>query len=218
MEYNIILYASFQSSSSQRVIIALEMKKLRYTIASPANMSREEYIKLNPLNKIPTLIINDKPISQSMAIIDYLDEQFPDYPLYPDDLFKKSYVKEITQIVVSDIQPLQGLALINFLQESLKTSGITQEQYDATNFAKHHIKRGLDGIESRLEYIAGRFCIGDTITVADIVLFPQCMVAVKRFGFDLSKYLRINLIIEELKKIDAFKVIYLDARYKIKYF
>lgn len=195
MNEQFTLYSYFRSSASYRVRIALHYKKIpfKYQPVHLLNNGGEQfadaYKKLNPQSQVPCLMHRERPISQSMAIIQYLEDICPEPVLFPHEPYGKAIVIQICEAFNSGIQPLQNLAVLGQLDEKFKAS-----QDDKTNWIHHWNHVGLTGVEALLKKTAGEFCYGDTFTAADCFLVPHVFSA-KRFGVDLSRYpvlLRVN--------------------------
>ena len=182
------LYGYWRSSSSWRVRIALGYKQLPYTLA-PVHLVREggeqftePFRQKNPLAEVPLLEVThlgqQRHLSQSMAIIDYLERLQPEPPLFPADPWLAARARQLAEIVNSGIQPLQNRAVLL----RLKDAG----QDDAA-WARHFIGRGLTGLESAAADTAAAFLVGDAVSVADVYLVPQLYNA-RRFGVDLAPF------------------------------
>ncbi|KAG0225731.1 Glutathione S-transferase zeta-1, partial [Actinomortierella wolfii] len=162
-----ILYGYFRSSCSYRARIALNLKNIPYKI-HPINLvkgeqSSPEYLAIQPLGMVPALVIDGDVITQSMAIIEYLDETHPDVPLLPKDPKARAKVRELAYAVAMDIQPVTNLRI-------LKTKANDQEKAE---WAQKMMAQGFKGLEALLAKTAGKYCYGDSITLADLALVPQ---------------------------------------------
>jgi maleylacetoacetate isomerase len=162
----------------------------------------DDYRKLNPLQLIPALVDGNHVLRESMAIIEYLEEAYPETPrLLPRAALACARVRALAQMVVCDIHPLGNLRVLQYLQREV---GVSDEQ--KTAWSKHWIKIGFDAIEVVLasDGHVGKFCEGDTPTLADCCLIPQVYNA-RRFEVSLSPYPTIAAIDAACAKLDAFK-------------
>ena len=192
-----VLYSYFRSSCSWRVRIALELKGVRYEY-KPVNLLQGEqnsdaYQKVNPIGGVPTLVVDGHPICQSLAIIEYLDEKYPDPSLLPEDPIKRADVRKLALIIAADIQPVQNLRVLKFVGDEKKME-----------LGHWTISNGFAALEKCLKTTAGKYCYGNEITMVDLCLIPQIFNA-HRFKVDMSSYPTICRIQEELNKLDAFK-------------
>jgi maleylpyruvate isomerase len=199
------LYSYFRSSASYRVRIALYLKGLQFEYR-PVHLLKDggeqfsaEYKRLNPMSQVPCLIHNDRPISQSMAIMDYLDNITQQPRLFPAEPFDRAMVIQICEAFNSGIQPLQNTSVTTALE---KTYGLTTAQ--RTEWIQHWNQKGLTGVEEILKKTAGEFCLGNQVTAADCFLVPQIFSA-KRFGVDLTPYPTIRRIDEAATRLEAFQ-------------
>ncbi len=199
------LYTYFRSSSAYRIRIALNLKQLSYE-SCPVNLLQREqrsddYLKLNKQGLVPTLIDGDLVINQSFAILEYLEERYPQHPLLPEPAANRAHVRSLAQIIVTDTQPHNNLRVLRFLTERL---GIDEDQKQA--WYAYWISENFSAFEARLANSpnTGRFCFGDSPTVADVCLIPQIYNA-QRFDCDLAPYPRINRINEACMSLPAFR-------------
>lgn len=185
------LYHYWRSSSSWRVRWALAIKGVEYE-SVPVNLlageqGSVEHRARNPIGHVPTLVIDGRCLSESVAIIEYLEEIVPDPPLYPRDPWARARVRQLVELVNSGIQPLQNLAV---LRQHSSDPGVQQ------SWARYFNERGLAAYEALLAIVAaeqggpGRFSVGDTLTAADLFLVPQVYSA-RRFGVDVSRFPRV---------------------------
>jgi maleylacetoacetate isomerase len=194
----VVLYSYFRSSASWRVRIALAIKGINYEyravnlIKDEGEQYSEEYVKLNPMSQVPSLLIDGHCLIQSLPIIEYLDEKYHEPPLLPKDSFGRSQVRAIAEIMNSGIQPLHNLKILQQVGE------------EKVAWARTHIEHGLKAIERALATTAGTFSYGDQVTLADICLVPQ-VYAAKRFKIDMSQYPIISRVNDVLVEIPAFK-------------
>ncbi|MGH6853171.1 MAG: maleylacetoacetate isomerase [Methylocella sp.] len=185
------LYGYWRSSAAYRVRIALNLKRITARQVSVQLQLGEqrsgEHCARNPAGLVPVWREADGfTLSQSLAIIEYLDEIYPDPPLLPDDPRQKAVCREIAYAIACDIHPLGNLRVLEKLAADY---GAGEGARSAWN--RHWIGTGFGAIEARLAAIAGRHAAGDQITVADICLVPQVYNA-RRAGLDLAPYPRIG--------------------------
>jgi maleylpyruvate isomerase len=201
------LYDYFRSSAAYRVRIALNLKGLqaeRAFIHLRKNAQREaEYLAVNPQGLVPALVADEGTVlTQSLAIIEYLEETHPAPPLLPATPAARARVRSIALDIACDIHPIDNLRVLRYL---LHTVGTTEAQKDA--WYNYWIDVGLEALETRLarDAATGRFCHGDTPTLADICLVPQLANA-RRVKLDLAPYptlTRIEAACLELPAFDA---------------
>lgn len=188
------LYNYFRSSASWRVRIGLALKGLDYDYAS-VHLARNEQFAEPFANQqvshlVPALVLDDGHwLSQSMAILEYLDETHPEPPLLPRDPQARARVRALAQDIGCDIHPLNNLRVLRYLKNDLD-----QEQATVDRWYRHWVATGLAIVEQRLAASAGTFCFGDTPSLADCLLAPQVYNA-ERFECPLDAYptvLRVN--------------------------
>jgi len=178
------LYGYWRSSSAWRVRTALAYKGIRVE-GVPVNLRVGEqhepgFVAKSPAHTIPLLELDDgRCITQSMAIISYLEETHPEPPLLPKDPVHRAWVREQAELVNSGIQPLQNLMVLMRVKHELKG--------DDTAWAAHWIALGLSALEALAESRAGRFSVGDAVSLADVYLVPQLYNA-RRFGADVTRF------------------------------
>ena len=201
------LYSFWRSSASYRVRIALNLKSLPYTYHG-VNLTKDggeqfgaAYKGVNPQSRVPTLVHDGERYSQSLAIIEYLDETHHQPALLPRDPEGRARVRMLSQIIACDIQPLQNTSTTKYLKEKLHLDEAAISQW-----LREWITRGLDAFNAQLErdHLSGKFCHGDTPSMADCCLVPQ-MFAADRFGVPATKYPRLALIAENCSHLPAFQ-------------
>ncbi|XP_019374293.1 PREDICTED: maleylacetoacetate isomerase isoform X4 [Gavialis gangeticus] len=167
-----VLYSYFRSSCSWRVRIALALKGITY-------------------DQVPVNLLKDG--GQQLAIIEYLEETRPNPRLLPQDQKKRAQVRMISDHIVSGIQPLQNLAILQRVGEK------------KLEWAQHYITNGFQALERILKHTAGRYCVGDEVSMADLCLVPQVYNA-ERYKVDLAPYPTITRINKALLELEAFQV------------
>ncbi|PZX30308.1 putative MALEYLACETOACETATE ISOMERASE [Cupriavidus phytorum] len=201
------LYSYFRSSASFRVRIALELKGLSYDYV-PVHLLKEggqqlkpEFRAVNPDGLVPALADGEHVLQQSLAIVEYLDEVHPEPKLLPGTALDRAYVRGLAQEIACEIHPLNNLRVLKYLKH---TVGVTDEVKDA--WYRHWIELGFASLQANLERSgkAGRFCFGDTPTLADLCLVPQVFNA-QRFNIDVARYPAIAKIYEACMALPAFQ-------------
>lgn len=200
------LYNYFRSSAAYRVRIALNLKGITWHHVGvhllKAQHRAPEYLALNPAGLVPSLVADDGAVlTQSLAIIEYLDEALPDSaPLLPVSALDRAHVRALALSLACDVHPLNNVRVLNYLTHEL---GVTPDQKNA--WIVHWISHGLDAFEQTLAQskTSGQFCFGNTPTLADCVLVPQVFSA-RRFNVDLTHYPLINAIDAACNALPAF--------------
>lgn len=201
------LYSYWRSSASFRVRIALHLKGLSFDyvavhlLRDGGEQFGDAYRSVNPEARVPSLEIDGHILTQSMAILEWIEETHPNPPLLPGDAFDRARVRGLAQLIVADVQPLQNTGVVRYLRDVLG-------QPDAARAAwqQHWIRRGMEALEERLQRDpeTGRHCHGDSPTLADICLVPQCYAA-RRFGVDPAEFARISAIEAACLELPAFQ-------------
>jgi maleylacetoacetate isomerase/maleylpyruvate isomerase len=199
------LYNYFRSSASFRVRIALAFKGLPYEYV-PVHLVKGEhkqpdYQAIAPTGLVPTLALDDgERLSQSMAIIEYLDEVHPQPPLLPPDALGRARVRALAQSIACEIHPINNLRVLKYLVRDLKV-----DEEAKNTWYRHWVRTGLEAFERELaQYPAGRFCYGDTPTLADCILVPQIFNG-QRFNVDFSGLTRTLAAFEACMALPAFQ-------------
>ncbi|MDE2235741.1 MAG: maleylacetoacetate isomerase [Gammaproteobacteria bacterium] len=200
------LYTYFRSTAAYRVRIALNLKGLQadyryvHLVKDGGQQHQPDYRKVNPQGLVPALEDKGQVLTQSLAIIEYLEEVHPNPPLLPKDSPGRARVRALAQIVACDIHPLNNLRVLKYLEKELATDDAAREQW-----YHHWVVEGFTALENLLASnpATGEFCHGNTPSLADICLVPQVFNA-KRFSVDLSAYPTIQRINSRCLALKAF--------------
>jgi maleylacetoacetate isomerase len=205
-----ILYDYWRSSAAYRVRIALNLKGVDYEsrqvdLRADAQKS-PDYRALNPQGLVPMLEIDGQRLTQSLAIINYLDQRYPNQPLIPASAAERSHVVAMAMAVACDIHPLNNLRVLKYLKNEL---GHSQEEVD--RWYAHWIAEGLPGLEALAAPRAGKFLFGDAPTGADVCLVPQLYNA-RRFDVPLDAYPTLLRAEENASRMEAFAAAHPDRQ------
>jgi maleylacetoacetate isomerase len=200
------LYDYFRSSAAYRVRIALNFKGIApddrtFVHLRMGNQRAQDYLALNPQGLVPALELDDhRVLTQSLAIVEYLDEKYREPPLLPATAEGRARVRSIALAIACEIHPLNNLRVLNYL---IGTLGATDEQKNG--WYKYWIDVGFEALERRLasDDDAGTFCHGETPTLADVCLVPQLANA-RRFKIDLTPYPTLTRIEAASNALPAF--------------
>jgi maleylacetoacetate isomerase len=198
------LYNYFRSSAAFRVRIALNLKGLKYDYVSKAFLKNEhrapDYLAVNPQGLIPALDVDGTVISQSVAIIEYLNELHPQPPLLPADPLARAHVRSMALAIACDIHPLNNLRVLNYLRQDL-----AQTDDGVNTWYRHWVGEGFRGLELQVakHSSARRHCFGDSLSLADVCLVPQ-MYNARRFNCDLTPFPTLVAISTHLESLPAF--------------
>ena len=200
------LYNYFRSSASFRVRIALKYKGLPYEyvpvhlLAGGGEQFAPSFRTLNPDSLVPVLDDDGQVLTQSLAIIEYLEETRPQPPLLPRDAGDRAYVRSIALAIACEIHPLNNLRVLRYLVKSL---GLTEEQKNT--WYRHWVEDGLAAVEARLvdEARSGRYALGDAITIADVMIVPQIFNA-QRMHCNLDSVPTVMRIFDQCMQLPAF--------------
>jgi maleylpyruvate isomerase len=200
----LVLHNYWRSSASHRVRIGIGLKQLPYEYVVVNIVARDQhadaYRARNPMGQVPTLEITEddgsvRAIAQSLPILEYLDERFPERPIMAKDLYLRARTRELAEIVNSGIQPHQNLTT---------TKAVKAFGGDEVVWPKSFIADGLSAFERVAADTAGAFCVGDQPSIADCCLIPQ-LASARRFGVDVAKYMLLLGIEERCLAMPAFQ-------------
>jgi maleylacetoacetate isomerase len=199
------LYSYWRSSASYRVRIALKLKGCAYTY-EPVHLLRdggvqygESYRQLNPESRVPTLVSGALRLTQSMAILEWLEETYPSPALLPRDAAGRARVRGLAQLMAADVQPLQNVGVSRYLKDTLHVGpeGVRE-------WMQYWIRRGMAAFEAHLASgPQGHYCHGEQLSLADVCLVPQCSAA-RRNGIEPSDYPLIARIEAQLQQLQPF--------------
>jgi maleylacetoacetate isomerase len=200
------LYSFFRSSASYRVRIALNLKGIAYEQVlihlrrGGGEQLLPAYRALNPQALVPTLEDNGRILTQSLAIVEYLDEKYPAVPLLPKDPADRALVRSMALVIACEVHPIQNLRVLNYVK-----SKYNQTDEQVNQWAQHWIDLGLTALEQMIvaQPSPGKFCFGNIPTLADICLVPQLGNA-RRYGCDLSRYPNILRVEKSCMTLTAF--------------
>jgi len=200
------LYDSNRSASAFRVRLALEYKGLDYR-ALPLSLTKgggeqlmPDYRAVNPQGLLPSLVDDDFILTQSLAIIEYLEDCHPSPPLLPTEPRQRARARQFAQLVVADIQSLTNLRVLAYLRSVLHASNIAR-----SHWYRHWLLEGLDALELWLTAEStGRYCVGDTVTIADICVVPL-LYSARRFALALDDFPRLCDVEAACLELPAFQ-------------
>ncbi|NOL48766.1 maleylacetoacetate isomerase [Pelistega europaea] len=200
------LYSYYRSSAAYRVRIALALKNIPYDIEAVSLVNNggehrtEAYAALNPQRLVPSLEDGGKVFGQSLAMLEYLEEKYPEPPLLPTDALGRARVRSIALLIAADTHPLNNMRVLKYLVNQF---GFSEEQ--KLQWYHHWIRESFGALERMLQSPeTGLFCHGDTPTLADCCLVPQVYNAY-RFNCDISDFPTIVSIAKRCNQLDAFR-------------
>lgn len=210
------LHTYWRSSSAYRVRIALGMKGLEYEpsfvhlVRAGGDQHQAGFRSKNPLGQVPVLELElderGSPVflTQSLAIIEYLEERFPTPPLLPRGLLARARVRELAELINSGIQPFQNLSTTAFLSEAAP-------ELDKLRWYERFVGQGLAILESRALQVSGRYLVGDEVSIADVLLVPQ-LYAARRIGVNTDALPTLARIDAECLKLEGFATAHPDRQ------
>jgi maleylacetoacetate isomerase len=195
------LYTYFRSSAAYRVRIALNLKGVAYE-AVPVNLLKGEqrqegYRAVNPQQRVPSLDTGGATLIQSPAILEYLDEAYPEPPLLPAGAANRARVRAVASLIACDIHPLNNSGVLAYLKTRLG-----HDQAAADEWYAHWVREGFDAVEALIE--PGPYAFGSRVTLADVYLVPQVFNA-RRFNVPLDAYPKIAAVDEACAALTAFQ-------------
>jgi maleylpyruvate isomerase len=196
------LFSYFRSTAAYRVRIALNLKGLDYQLI-PVDLAGGEqrgadYLALNPQGLVPALRLDDgQVISQSTAIIEWLEETCPSPALLPGGSTERALIRGWVNTIACDIHPLNNLRVLNYLKNTLAL-----DETAKTTWYHHWLQLGFEALEQQL--VATPYCAGEQLSLADVYLIPQVFNA-RRFHFDMTPFPRIRAVCEACHQLEAFK-------------
>jgi maleylacetoacetate isomerase len=199
------LYSYFRSSAAFRVRIALNLTGLSYDtqavhlLKQGGEQHSAEYAAINPSELVPTLLDQQYVLTQSLSILEYLEEAYPKTALLPQNLQQRAQIRAFAQHIACEIHPLNNLRVLQYLEQTLAVSNS-----EKTAWYQHWIKLGFHSLEQQLQHSNGKYCFGEQASFADCCLIPQVYNA-KRFQIDLTEYPKIQSIYTHCMQLAAFQ-------------
>ena len=201
------LYGYWRSTAAYRVRLALNIKQVSYSqqsvhlVKEGGEQFKPEYQSINPQGLVPTLVDDGVAVGQSLAILEYLEEKYPQRPILPTTLTERAVVRQLCQIIACDLHPLNNLRILKYLSNELKISDA-----DKSKWYHHWLARGFEAFDKLLPKsgLAGPYCLGGELSMADVCLIPQIYNA-DRFDFSMDAYPRLQEINQNCLKLIRFQ-------------
>jgi len=201
------LYGYWRSTAAYRVRLALNIKQISYSqesvhlVKDGGEQHTAEYRSINPQGLVPSLVDDGFAIGQSLAILEYLEEKYPQHPLLPEGLPERALVRQLSQVIACDLHPLNNLRVLKYLSNDLK---VADEQ--KTKWYHHWLSLGFTTFENLLtkSEFNGPYCLGGELSMADVCLIPQIYNA-NRFDFPMDDYPRLQEINAHCLKLIRFQ-------------
>ncbi len=200
------LYSYWRSTAAYRVRIALALKGIEHEIVTVdlvkdgGEQHSADYQRLNPSELVPTLVDDKKTITQSAAIIEYIEECYGGIKLLPEEAAQRGQVRALAQIIACDIHPLNNLRVLQYLKGEME-----QPQPAVDRWYKHWVEKGFSAIEQQLKASSGDYCFSNQLSLADVFLIPQVYNA-NRFKVPLDNFPRIREINNRCLQLREFQV------------
>jgi maleylpyruvate isomerase len=194
------LHTRYQNSAGERVRIVLNLKRVPYEYVAIPSLSSDAYRKLNPQGLMPALEIDGRVVAQSMAVIELLEEIFPEPSVLPNDPILRAEARSFAQLIAADLHPINNNRIRRYLTNVLGT-----DEPQVRKWYHHWVEEAFSGLEAQLarQPLQFRFCFGDRPGLADACLVPQ-MENARRFNSDLSQYPRLLAVDAECRKLEEF--------------
>ncbi|QBF84259.1 maleylacetoacetate isomerase [Shewanella maritima] len=211
------LYGYWRSSAAYRVRIALNLKQLDaeqisvHLVKNGGEQHSEDFVKLNPQHLVPALVDSDEHgefcITQSLAIIEYLDERYVQAGLLPQKAKYRAVVRAMAQLIACEVHPLDNLRVLQYLVNEMDVN-----EDNKMKWYHHWIHLGFAALEAQIAQFGGKYSFGDSVTLADLCLVPQVYNA-RRFNVDLAAYPNIVRVDAALNELEAFKLAAPEAQH-----
>lgn len=201
------LYGYWRSTAAYRVRLALNIKQISYSqqsvdlVKDGGEQHQPQYQSLNPQKLVPTLVDGDVVIGQSLAILEYLEEKYPQRPLLPIAVSQRALVRQLSQIIACDLHPLNNLRILQYLSNELNINDDNKSKW-----YHHWLALGFDAFSQLLDKnkFSGPYCLGGELSMADVCLIPQIFNA-NRFGFSLEAFPRLAEINQNCLNLTRFQ-------------
>ncbi|XP_037077721.1 maleylacetoacetate isomerase-like [Pollicipes pollicipes] len=194
------LYSFFMSSCAWRVRVVLQAKGVEHEYVAVNLLTQEQrdaaFLRVNPLGQVPVLVDGDLVLTQSLAMLEYLEEKYPTPALLPSETAQRAQVRNICEMINSGMQPVQSGAFRRLNEIGGEGAGLA--------WGREAIERGFEALEAVLACCAGRCCVGDRLSLADCCLVPQVFNARRRFGVDVSRFPTISRLQDALLQRPEF--------------